>query len=244
VRRVLFTWRGVRVWSYPALVYLGLVAGLAAQNAAAHAAGLDAARVYAATLLLLPLALAGARALHVAQHWDEYRRAPRRIWRRAEGGMAMLGGVPIMLAASAPLLAWLGVPYWRFWDSAIFCILTGMVFARVGCLLNGCCAGRATDGPLGVRLPDQHGAWARRVPVQPMEAAVGALLLAAVAVARPRLDEPGALFLLAAAMYGAARLALQRLRADRPRVAGLDPQLAIAAALAVGSLAALTTMVR
>jgi phosphatidylglycerol:prolipoprotein diacylglycerol transferase len=153
--------------------------------------------------------------------------------------MAMLGAVPCMLVASVPLLAWIGLPFWRFWDAATFCILTGMVFARVGCLLNGCCSGRETAGALGIRLPDQHGVWARRVPLPPMEAVVGALLLLGAALAMPRLRAPGALFLLVVAAYAATRLALQPLRAERERVAGLDPQLAISAALVALALAAL-----
>ena len=37
---------------------------------------------------------------------------------------------------------------------------------RIGCLLNGCCYGEVTDGPLGVYLPDVHGVWAYRYPTQ------------------------------------------------------------------------------
>ena len=37
---------------------------------------------------------------------------------------------------------------------------------RIGCLLNGCCYGEVTDGPLGVYLPDIHGVWAYRYPTQ------------------------------------------------------------------------------
>ena len=37
---------------------------------------------------------------------------------------------------------------------------------RIGCLLNGCCYGEVTDGPLGVYLPDVHGVWAYRYPAQ------------------------------------------------------------------------------
>ena len=46
MRPVLFKWRRLTVWSYPAMVYLGLVAGVVAGNVAANAAGLDAFRVY------------------------------------------------------------------------------------------------------------------------------------------------------------------------------------------------------
>ncbi len=37
---------------------------------------------------------------------------------------------------------------------------------RIGCLLNGCCYGEVTNGPLGVYLPDAYGVWAYRYPTQ------------------------------------------------------------------------------
>jgi phosphatidylglycerol:prolipoprotein diacylglycerol transferase len=39
---------------------------------------------------------------------------------------------------------------------------------RVGCLLTGCCYGRATAGFGGVYLPEIHGVWAYRYPTQLM----------------------------------------------------------------------------
>ena len=86
MRPILFTWRGRQVPSYPAMLYLGLVAGLAAGNVAAHVVGLNAARVYVASLILIPAALVGARLASVAGNWAAWRDDPGRIWRRSEGG--------------------------------------------------------------------------------------------------------------------------------------------------------------
>ena len=52
VRRILFHWHGYRVFSYPTMLYIGTVLGIFAGNRAAHAAGLDAFRVWIATLTL------------------------------------------------------------------------------------------------------------------------------------------------------------------------------------------------
>src|SRR6476660_5483356 len=104
MRPVLWHWRGLRIPSYPAMLYLGLVCGVAASNVAAHAAQLAAGRVFVATLVLLIPALLGARLLFVLTHWDLYRADPGRIWRRAQSGGALYGGVPCALLASVPLL--------------------------------------------------------------------------------------------------------------------------------------------
>jgi len=205
----------VAIPTYPVLLYVGVVAGVVAQNAVANADGLPSGRVYLATLMLLPLALAGGRLLHVAAHWTDYRDDARRIFDRSSGGMALYGGLVIMLPASTLVLALLAVPYWPFWDVALFPILIAMVCARVGCLLNGCCAGRPTDGRCGMWLCDVHGGWARRVPTQLLEAALAAALLIVALALRTVLPQPGQLFLLVAALFGAGRVVLQPLRADR-----------------------------
>jgi phosphatidylglycerol---prolipoprotein diacylglyceryl transferase len=239
MRPTLMTVRGMRVPSYPAMFYLGVVLGMVAQNAAANAAGLSSAHVYAATLLLLPPALVGARLMYVAVHWRDYKDDPRQILNRASGGMALYGGLLVMLPASLPVLAALDLPFWRFWDVTIFLLLSAMVCTRIGCLLNGCCAGRASSGHLALSLRDGTGQRVRRVPTQLLEAAVGAALLATAAAASPALQRPGELFLLVVAGYGAGRAVLQPLRAERARV---DAMLLISLALVVFSLAGLMLM--
>src|SRR5215467_4969827 len=140
MRPILFRWGGLTVWSYPALLYVGLVLGVVAGNVAAHAEGIDARAVFVATFLLLVPALLGARLLFVATHWSTYRDDPRRIFARSEGGAAQYGALAMILPLSLPVTSLLGVPVGGFWDAATFTILVGAIFTRVGCLLNGCCA--------------------------------------------------------------------------------------------------------
>ena len=144
----------------------------------------------------------------------------------------MLGGVPLMLGASVPLLKWLALPFWVFWDVATFCILTAMVFTRLGCLLNGCCAGRPCDSAWAVNLPNRRAVSAKRYPTQILEGLVAlSLLVIAGALYQPIADKPGVLFLTVTASYASARLALEPLREDRTRVGPFDIQQLISAGL-------------
>lgn len=211
MRRVLFRWRGLTVWSYPAMLYVGLVFGVVAGNVAAHAAGLDALHVYIATITLIVPALAGARLLFVLSEWTTYRSNLRRIWNRGEGGMMMYGAVPVMLLCSVPLVRALHLGFGAFWDVSTFTILVGMIFTRAGCLLNGCCGGRPTRGWFSIRLPNIQGVWQKRVPTQALEAACAAVLLVAIVMWR-RTAFPGALFLLITLSYSGARLLLELAR--------------------------------
>ena len=203
------------------MLYAGLVAGVAAGNLAAHATGVNAFRVFLATLMLTPAALAGSRLLYVTAHWRQYRDCPGRIWNRREGGLAMYGGMPVMLLLSAPLLATLGLGFGAFWDAASLTIMTGMVFAKMGCLMNGCCAGRPSRGRFAATLPNRWGVWEKRIPVQCFEAAWAAVVLASATALLGRLPFRGALFLLVAAFYAAGRLALEFLRDPDPEAGSI-----------------------
>jgi phosphatidylglycerol:prolipoprotein diacylglycerol transferase len=233
MRRVLWSWRGIEVYSYPALLYLGLVFGVVAGNYVANLAGLDSARVFIATLSLLVPALVGARLLYVASCWETYRGDPARICRRSEGGAALYGGLPFALLVSVPLLRALRLPFGAFWDVAIFTILLGMIFARFGCLLNGCCAGRPSDGWLALYLPDHRGLWKRRIPTQLLEAGWAGLLLLGAALFRGHAPFPGSVFLGALAGYGLARLVLEATREEQDTVGALAIHRAISAVLVV-----------
>jgi len=208
MRPILWQWGRVRLHSYTFFLYLGLLFGTFAGHAAARSGGLDARRVVLATLLLLVPALVGARLLFVASHWPLYRRDPRRIWRRSEGGASLYGGLLLAVPISWPLLRMLGLPVAAFWDVASFTMLVGLAFTRVGCLLNGCCGGRPTASRFSVHLPDAHGVWARRVPVQLIELGLALVLLSAATVAWEREQLAGALFLQVMIVYALARLLL------------------------------------
>jgi phosphatidylglycerol---prolipoprotein diacylglyceryl transferase len=199
------------------MLYLGLVAGVAAGNLAAHRTGLDAFRVFVTTLILIPPAIVGARLLFVATHWDLYRNRLGGIWSRQEGGMAMYGGLPVMLLLSLPVLKLLNLGFGAFWDVGVITIMTAMVFTKIGCLLNGCCAGRASRSRVAMVLPGVMGVWEKRIPVQILESAWAAILLAAGALLLGRLPFLGASFLVVAAVYGAGRTCLEFLREREPQ---------------------------
>jgi len=218
MRRILFQWHGIKIFSYPAMLYFGLLFGIVAGNFAAHVANLNSAHVFVATLLLLVPALVGARLLFVVSHWEYYRREPKRIWRRSEGGGALYGGLPLALLVSLPLLHILRLPFGAFWDVATFTILIGMILARIGCLLNGCCAGRTTEGWLALYLPDHQGIWQRRMPTQLLEAAWAIVLLIGAIVIWHQMPFQGALFLLALAGYSTGRFWLEFTRESQDRV--------------------------
>jgi prolipoprotein diacylglyceryltransferase len=214
------------------MLYMGLVAGLPAGTCTAAQYKLDLARVYVGLLLLVPVALIGARLLTVVSHWDFYRSRRRRIWRRSEGGAALYGGLATAGLVSLLLLPALKISIAPFWDAATVTILTGMIFTKIGCLLNGCCAGRPTRGRIALFLPNDQGVWQRRFPSQLLEAGLACGLLAGDLIVRDRLPFAGALFLSTLGAYAAARWGLETIRETVDRIGRLSLNRVISALLA------------
>jgi prolipoprotein diacylglyceryltransferase len=240
MRPILFEWRGVRVPSYTALLYLGTVCGVVCAGSLAERTSMDPARVVAALLLLFPVALVGARLLFVAYHWRLFRRHVSWILRRADSGASVYGGLLLAVPASIPLLAALDLGFGAFWDLASLTMLIGMTFTKIGCLLSGCCGGRVTTGALALVLPDHQGNWRRRIPAQLLEAGVALAVAVAALALLDRRPFPGAIFLGATTVYGLARIGLEATRETVDRIAGISVNQAVSVVLVA---LALTTFV-
>ena len=200
---------------YTAMLYVGCVAGVYAGAAVAAAEGIDSGRFALTAVALLAPGLIGARLLFVLQHLGQFRSAPRRIWRRTDGGSALYGGLVLSVLVSVPVLAAAELPFLRFWDAAAVTMVVGLILTRFGCLARGCCAGRVTNGRVGVWLPNARGVWARRFPTQIIEAGWGSVLLAAALIARPSLPT-GGVFALLLGGYAGCRLLLEPTREAWP----------------------------
>ena len=199
----------VQVHRYKAMIYLGCVVGIYAGTAVAVRDGIDGDGFALAVIALLVPAFAGSRALYVLRHRAVFAGQPGRVVDRRDGGSALFGGLVLSIAVSVPLLAAAGLPFGRFWDAASVTMLVGLVCTRLGCLMNGCCGGRPTEGPIAMALPDVHGVVRRRIPTQLIEAGWGvAVLLATLPVPWPA----GGRGVVVVLSYSGARLATRRWR--------------------------------
>jgi prolipoprotein diacylglyceryl transferase len=230
----------VTLYPYPTMLFVGIVCGVITATVVAEGRGLPADRVYVGLIALVAPAVVGARLLFVACHWRTYRHDLGRVFRRSDSGAALFGGFVLALVVSVPLLRMLRLPFAEFWDMGAVVLMVGMACTKVGCHLNGCCAGRPTAGLLGMRLRNARGVVARRVPAQLLEGALAAALLAITLPLSARLGFGGALVLTASLGYGVGRYALEGIREDPMRVSGVRVSRAIAASLAVVAALLLT----
>ncbi|HEY3860511.1 MAG TPA: prolipoprotein diacylglyceryl transferase [Verrucomicrobiae bacterium] len=148
---VVVTWFGIFVAS-------GFLAGLWTASQRARRANIKADTIIDLGPWLLLGAIAGARAWFVVEYWDEnFAGVPiYQIFMVQNGGIVYYGG---LLGASAAVIifAWAKkLPLWRLADVLAPSIALGSFFGRWGCLMNGCCYGRITTMPWGIKFPPGH----------------------------------------------------------------------------------------
>lgn len=226
------------------------------------AAAMDVSGRRSAILLAggLALGLAGARGLDAVLNPTAYARDPALLVTTDARGFALYGGLAGGAAFMLLAARRLGVDPRRLADAAVPAVAVGIAIVRIGCFLNGCCAGIATTLPWGVRFPAGGSAWSGQLlsgstgalfgrvnPVHPTQlyelVAVLACAWLSGAIARRRPLPAGGRALLFAAAFLAFRALNQTLRAPTPGGA-MGPWAVVAAYAAGAGIAAVLLAAR
>ena len=152
---------------YGVMVALGFVAGLWTARRRGLASGISAEKVIDFGPWIILGAIIGARTLYVISYWRESfeGRPTWEIFAVWQGGLVFYGGLMGSTVASAIYIRLKKLPFWKMADILAPSIALGYVFGRIGCLLNGCCYGRACDLPWAIHFP---GGNALNAPTTPL----------------------------------------------------------------------------
>jgi len=214
-------WGVLHVRSYGLLLAVAFLVGTWLALREARRRRLDEDRIVSVVLVALVAGVLGARLLYVLEHVDEFRREWVSVLALWQGGLTLYGGIVAGTVAGLVAARRLGLPRWDVADALAPSLALGTVFGRVGCFLNGCCYGRPTRLPWGVRFPEDSFAGlefgnAALHPSQLYAAAAGLGLFAVLWALRARLRTPGHLFWLFILLFGLARIPLDLTRAYEP----------------------------
>ena len=180
--------------------------------------GLDEDRFVNTILVTLVASVIGARALYVIEHLAEFRSEWGSVLALWQGGLTLYGGIVAGTFAGLVAARRFGLPRWLVADALTPSLALGLMFGRLGCFLNGCCYGRPTTLPWGVRFPHDSFAYLEfgDTPVHPSQlynAGLGLLLFAAVWAARRRVKMPGTLFWSFLLAFAVLRIPIDMTRA-------------------------------
>ncbi len=168
---ILFHLGSFPVHSYGVMIALAFVFGLWTATLRARREKISAEIIGDVTLWIMIGAILGARAVYVATYWqDEFASQPlTEIFAIWHGGLVFYGGFIGATAAAMIYLRWKKLPLWKIADALAPSIALGSVFGRTGCLLNGCCYGRACDLPWAISFPADNPLHPPTTPVHPTE---------------------------------------------------------------------------
>ncbi len=106
-------------------------------------------------LLSLLFGILGARIFYVVQFFDNFKYDLSRIWRIDQGGLVFYGGFLLALVAVVIYTRMQKLDTLRVLDALSPALAAAHGFGRIGCFLNGCCFGRATDSFWGITPPPE-----------------------------------------------------------------------------------------
>jgi len=165
-------------------------------------------------LLLVVTGLLGSRLAYIAMYeWQDFLAHPTIFFGLTDGGFSGLvwyGGFTASVLAAIIYIRMRGYSFWKMAD--IFAPYLAMSYAivRIGCFLNGCCYGKASDAPCTVVFPLVDNL--SRYPTQLYSSAVNFLLFAFLLWYYPRRKFSGQIFAFYLLGYAIYRFIIEFLR--------------------------------
>lgn len=142
-----------RLPSYGFMIMCGFLCALWLSSRRGRRVGIPPAVLLDVAVVSLLGGIIGARIYYVIQEWSYFANTPLDIVRFDKGGLVFYGGI---IGGGGCLLVMTVLKKQRLWR--VFDVVSSVVplahaFGRVGCFLNGCCFGRATQSWIGMRFP-------------------------------------------------------------------------------------------
>ncbi len=143
---------------YGVMMALAFMAGLWTATVRARRVNVAGEIVSDITLWVMLGGILGARFVYVTTYWKtEFAGGPfSEVFMVQHGGLVYYGGLIGSTIVAVIYIVWKKLPLWKILDIFAPSIALGSVFGRIGCLLNGCCYGRACDLPWAIHFPADH----------------------------------------------------------------------------------------
>ena len=210
-----------RLSTYGLMMMTAFLSGIALAVRRGKPRGIPKDFVQDLTTVILLTSLVGARGLYVLTHVEEFRGDWLSVVNPFQpdggfgiAGLVLLGGV----LAAIPVTVW----YTRRKGRRVLDVIDllspslalGMALGRVGCLLNGCCYGKACDLPWAITYPESSHLHALG-PIHPTQAYLilaDLLMMAILMLVARRRRFPGQIFALLLLLYSPLRFFVEFLR--------------------------------
>jgi len=140
--------------TYGVILAIAYLVGIWLLRRKARDEGLPEQKIFDFSLYVLAAAILGAKALLVIVEWRHYVENPRSLVEVLRSGGVFYGGLIAATTVGIWYMKKHRLPAWKIADMGAPSIALGEAIGRWGCFAAGCCYGKPTDGPLGVRFTD------------------------------------------------------------------------------------------
>ncbi len=143
---------GVPISPYGLLIAAGLIIGITLARRRAHAVGIPEDAVLDVTFWGVIAGFVGARVTYILVSWEEFTRDPLALILSRQGFVFLGGLITAVLVVVFLMRRW-RVRFWPMADVLAAPLALGHALGRAGCFFAGCCHGKPTTLPWGVRFP-------------------------------------------------------------------------------------------
>jgi len=215
---ILYDFGFLSLKSYGLMLAIAFFVGIYLAKREAIKEGIEGKHIDSLSFGLIISAIVGARLLHViAEQPAYYLKHPIDIFKVNTGGLAFYGGFILAIAYSVYYCVKHKLGFLKIADIISPSIATGIMFARIGCFLAGCCYGKQCDLPWAVTFTNPLGAGETGVPLHPTqlyESFLGlAIFIILISIRKFKRFE-GELFLILLIIYSVMRSFIEFFRAD------------------------------
>ena len=204
---------------YGVMMACAFLAGLWTATRRARLANVHGDVIADVTLWLMAGSIIGARFVYVTTYWkQEFADQPfSEVFMIQHGGLVYYGGLIGAMISAFGYLFWKKLPVWKIADILAPSIALGSVFGRIGCLMNGCCYGRACDLPWAIHFPPDHETHGAGVhPTEIYDALLNLVLYGFLAWLFRRRKFDGQIFATYLIIYAVFRSIAEYFRGDYP----------------------------
>ncbi len=156
--------------SYGLMIAIGFLFGISVVKKLSVRNSMDPEKIADLSFWLLLTGFLGARALFIITRIDYFLSNPLEMVKVWEGGLVFFGGLITATAYAFWFFRKHRLNVWKMIDVLSPGVVVAHAFGRIGCLAAGCCYGRPTGQPWGIRLESELvEASLRGVPLHPTQ---------------------------------------------------------------------------
>ena len=144
---VAFRVLGQNIYWYGIFISLGVLLGIVLAMRNAKVFDVDQDSIVDLALLIIPLAIIGARLYYVVFEWDQYKGNLLDIFNIRKGGLAIYGGVIGGVIAGLIYSRWKKHDFWNLADICAPSLILGQAIGRWGNYVNQEAYGTAVENP-------------------------------------------------------------------------------------------------